>query len=109
MQVLHPELQGLEALLPVRGNAAEVAKPVVDVHDAVVEVHLVEREAGELGARRQASLARAKRLLGALALGDVDGDARQALRLAGGRETAAARGTRSSARRRRPAGSGTPR
>ena len=85
MQVLHPELQGLEALLPVRGNAAEVAEPVVDVDDASAEVHLVEREAGEVGARRQARLARAKRLFGTLPLGDVDGDAHQALRLARGR------------------------
>ena len=68
-----------------RGNAAEVAEPVVDVRDAFAEVHLVEREAGELGARRQAGLARAKRLFGTLPLGDVDGDAHQALRLARGR------------------------
>ena len=86
VQVLDPELEGLQALLRVRGNAADVAKPVVDEDGALAEVHLVEREAGEVGARRQASLARAKRLFGALALGDVDGDAHQALRLAGGVE-----------------------
>ncbi len=81
--MLHPELQGLKALLPFRRNPAEVAKPVVDEDDACAEVHLVEREAGEVGARRQASLARAKRLFAALALGDVDGEAHQALGLAG--------------------------
>ena len=71
MQMLDPELQGLEALFPVRGNTADVAKPVVDEGDALAEVHLVEREAGEVGARRQAGLACAKRLFGSLALGDV--------------------------------------
>ena len=57
MQMLHPELQGLQALVQLRGNAAEVTQPIVDVHDTFAEVHLVEREAGELGPRRQTSLA----------------------------------------------------
>jgi len=48
------------------------------------EIHLVEPEAGELGGRLQASPARARLLVGLPALGDVDRDANQALRLAGG-------------------------
>ena len=72
---------------PLGRDAAEVAQPVVRVHGARAEVHFVEREAGELGSRRQARLTGAKRLFGALALGDVDGDAHQPIRLAGGRET----------------------
>ena len=55
--MLHPELQGLEALCAIRGNAAEVAKPVVGVHHALVEVHFVEPEAGQVGPGSQASLA----------------------------------------------------
>ena len=107
MQMLHPELQGLEPLLPVGGDAAEVAKAVVDVDGACAEVHLVEGEAGELDARLQASLARAKRFLGALALGDVDGDAHQAsgspVDVNWGRPRDATQRTRPS-----PGGSGTP-
>jgi hypothetical protein len=38
MQMLHPKLEGLEALLPVRGKATEVAIPVIDEDAAVAEV-----------------------------------------------------------------------
>jgi len=98
MQMLHPELEGLEALQRLRGDAADVAKPVVDEDGAIGEVHLVEPEAGEVGRRRQAGVARAKRLLAILPLSDVDGDAHQAPRLAGGLQIGPPAGRRSTAR-----------
>ena len=57
MQMLHPELQGLETVFPVRRKTAEVAKAGRRRTRRLAEVHLVEREAREVGARRQASLA----------------------------------------------------
>ena len=52
-----PRLQGLEPRFPVLRNTEKVEGPVVEVDAAFVVVHLVEREAGELGARRQTRLA----------------------------------------------------
>ena len=57
MQLSHPEIQHLKTVGLVGGYAAQVAPAVVDVGDAFVEVHLVERQAGEFGTRRQARLA----------------------------------------------------
>ena len=57
MQVLQPELQGLEAQLSFDGQTADLAKPIVDAGDAGLQVDLVERQAGEIGARLQASRA----------------------------------------------------
>ena len=71
VEALHPELQRSKARFPLGRDAAEVPEAVVDEHDAPVEVHLVVREAGEVGARREAGGARAERLFAALALGDV--------------------------------------
>ena len=85
MHALHEELHWQKALLTFRGKAEEVAKPGVEEGDTFPEVHLVEPEAGEVGGRLQASLTGAKRLFGSLPLGDVDRDAHEALRLAGGR------------------------
>ena len=50
-----------------RGRGSDRRSTIVPV----AEVHLVEREAGEVGTRRQARLAGAQRLLAALPLGDV--------------------------------------
>ncbi len=109
MHVLHPEVEDPEAGDPVGRDAAEVAQPVVRVHRAGVEVHFVERQAGELGPRRQTRLAGGERLLGALALADVDGHAHQPVGLTGGGEVGssarrdpalAARARRSGNRRR---------
>jgi hypothetical protein len=63
MQMLHPEFQDLEALSPVRWDTAQLAHPVVDVDGAGAEVDFVEGQAGELGARCQASLALLQTLL----------------------------------------------
>ena len=64
VQVLRPELQGLETLLPFRGNTADVAKPVVQHDGEGVQIDLVEREAGEVRTGQEASLAPAQRLVG---------------------------------------------
>ena len=85
MHSLQEELHGQKALLPFRGKAEEIVEPGVEEGDAFAVIHLVEPEAGEVGGRLQASLTRAKRLLGSLPLGDVDGEAHQAVWLAGGR------------------------
>ncbi len=87
MHVLHPEVQDPKTRDPLRRDAAQGAQLAVRVHDARAEIHLVEREAGELRSRRQPCLAGAQRLLGTLALSDVDGDTHQAIWLAGGRAT----------------------
>ncbi len=84
--MLEPELQGLEIALPPRGDAADVAKPIVGEHAPGLVVDLVEAEAGEIGGRCQASLVRAMLVLVPLRPGDVEGDAHQPLRLAGRRE-----------------------
>ena len=55
--MFQPELHGLEALFPLRREAAEVAKPLVEVRDALAQVHLVERETSQLGARREPGVA----------------------------------------------------
>ncbi len=79
MNLLHPEFERLEALRPVSGNATQVAQAVVDVGDAVAEVHLVERQAGEIGTRRQARLALQQPVLLALADERVGEDLRHQL------------------------------
>ena len=71
VQAREPLLEGREAVPILRRDAAHVAEAVVHEGDALLEVHLVEREPGEVGAGREARLARAERLLGALALVDV--------------------------------------
>ena len=45
VQMLHLELQGLEVLIAFGWKTADVAKPVVDEHSALDEVHLVEGKA----------------------------------------------------------------
>ena len=81
VHALQVELHGLKALVQLRGKAEDVSEPCVEEGGALAVVRLVEPEAGELGGRLQPSLAHANRLLGGLAIGDVDGHAHQAVRL----------------------------
>ena len=81
VQVLHPEVDDRHPPLPFGGVSHDVEKPVVGEHRARRFVHLDRPEPGELGGRLQPSLAHAKRLLGGLPIGDVDGHAHQAVRL----------------------------
>ena len=59
VDVIHPEVDDPHSLRPVRGDAEEIAEPVVRVHPSAVEVHLVEAETGQFHSRGQPpSLAR---------------------------------------------------
>ena len=65
---------GPEALPHVRGDSADLPKPIVQEAGALTIVHFVIPEAGQVCSRCQASLARAERLFGILAIGDINGD-----------------------------------
>ncbi len=66
MQVLHPEVQDPEFRFAFRGHAADVAESVVDMGGAPGQVHLIERETGEVRCRREPGLTGAQRLLARL-------------------------------------------
>ncbi len=82
MQVLHPELHGSEAAFLAWWQTAEDSKPVVDVGDALVEIHLVERQAGEVGSGSQTRLAVPRAQFVTFPLGYIRGDLRRRVELA---------------------------
>ena len=72
MQMVHVELQRLEARVLARGNTAELLNSIVHEAGAFTIVHFVVTEAGQFCSHRQPSLAGTKRCFRALAFGDVD-------------------------------------
>jgi hypothetical protein len=72
MQMVHEELQRLEARVMARGNTGYLLNSSVHEAGAFTIVHFVVTEAGQFCSHRQPSLAGTKRCLRALAFGDVD-------------------------------------
>ena len=56
MDMFHPELQGVETLVQVRGHSADLPKPVVGEAGALTVVDFVIAEAGQFCPGRQPRL-----------------------------------------------------
>ena len=86
MKPIQPVLQGQQTFPHIGRHTAELADPVVEVGFARLEINLVKGKTGQVGSRFKAQLVPVQLVPVALLIGDVDGDARQMLRLTVGGE-----------------------
>ena len=90
MDALEEELHLLDAQFGFRRQPEQIPQPGIEIGGALLVVHFVEPETGELGTGVEPRLARAQCRFAAPALGDVDAEAGEPLGLAVGRPADAA-------------------